>query len=175
MIRELEQSLGIPVQLVPLEELSAVLAQTSSGTVVTSRYFIGEVLEVTAPKAVRVIPVDIHDYADELKIVKDLPKDSCLGVVSLSSGTLGVVEIIIHSLRGDELLLMTAQVDDKYKLNALVRAAQTIISDQASYEKAKAAISAAREDLIRPPKLICSENYIGIKSVNLLKRELGLG
>ncbi len=175
MIRELEQSLGIPVQLVPLEELSGVLAQTSSGTVVTSRYFIGEVLEVTAPKSVRVIPVDIHDYAEELQIVKDLPKDSCLGVVSLSSGTLGVVEIIIHSLRGDELLLMTAQVDDRYKLNALVRAAQTIISDLASYEKVKAAISAARDDIIRPPKLICSENYIGIKSVNLLKRELGLG
>ncbi|HAJ60588.1 MAG TPA: GntR family transcriptional regulator [Cyanobacteria bacterium UBA8543] len=175
MIREMEQFLGIPVQLVPLEELSEVLDQTSSGTVVTSRYFIGEVLEATAPKSVRVIPVDIHDYADELEIVKNVPKDSCLGVVSLSSGTLGVVEIIIHSLRGDELLLMTAQVDDQYKLNALVRAAGTIISDQASYEKVKAAIAAAREDLIRPPKLICSENYIGTKSINLLKRELGLG
>jgi GntR family transcriptional regulator len=39
----------------------------------------------------------------------------------------------------------------------------------------KAAILAAREDLIRPPELICSENYIGTKSINLLKRELGLG
>jgi len=175
MIREIEQSLGIPVELVPLEELSTALDQTNSGTVVTSRYFIGEVLSVAAPKSVRVIPVDIHDYAQELEIVKDLPKDSCLGVVSLSAGTLGVASIIIHSLRGEELLLMTAQVDDTYKLNALVRAAQTIISDHASYDRVKAAISAARDDLIRPPKLIRSENYIGTKSINLLKRELGLG
>lgn len=175
MIREIEQSLGIPVELVPLEELSTALDQTNSGTVVTSRYFIGEVLEAAAPKSVRVIPVDIHDYAQELEIVKDLPKDSCLGVVSLSAGTLGVASIIIHSLRGDELLLMTAQVDDTYKLNALVRAAQTIICDHASYDRVKAAISAARDDLIRPPKLIRSENYIGTKSINLLKRELGLG
>lgn len=175
MIREIEQSLGIPVELVPLEELSTALDQTNSGTVVTSRYFIGEVLETAAPKSVRVIPVDIHDYAQELEIVKDLPKDGCLGVVSLSAGTLGVASIIIHSLRGDELLLMTAQVDDAYKLNALVRAAQTIICDHASYDRVKAAISAARDDLIRPPKLIRSENYIGTKSINLLKRELGLG
>jgi GntR family transcriptional regulator len=70
---------------------------------------------------------------------------------------------------------MTAQLKDTYKLNALVRSAQTIISDQGSYDAVKAAILAAREDLIRPPELICSENYIGTKSINLLKRELGLG
>jgi GntR family transcriptional regulator len=83
--------------------------------------------------------------------------------------------VIIHSLRGDELLLMTAQLKDTYKLNALVRSAQTIISDQASYETVKATVLAARDDIIRPPEVILSENYIGIKSINLLKRELGLG
>jgi GntR family transcriptional regulator len=70
---------------------------------------------------------------------------------------------------------MTAQFNETYKLNALVRSAQTIISDQASYQTVKAAILAAREDIIRPPELICSDNYIGSKSINLLKRELGLG
>jgi len=39
MVHELEQS-GIPVQLVPMDELSQVLNQTPSGTVVTHRYFI---------------------------------------------------------------------------------------------------------------------------------------
>ena len=33
----------------------------------------------------------------------------------------------------------------------------------------------AIEDIIRPPKLVYGENYIGSKSINLLKRELGLG
>jgi GntR family transcriptional regulator len=32
----------------------------------------------------------------------------------------------------------------------------------------------ARDDVIREPKLLCSENYINEKSINLLKRELGL-
>ncbi|MEC4894522.1 MAG: GntR family transcriptional regulator [Oscillatoria sp. PMC 1051.18] len=175
MVQELEKSLGIPVQLVPMEELSKILDQTHSGTVVTSRYFIGEAEALAAPKSVRVIPVDIYDYGKELAIVKDLPKNSILGIVSLSDGILKVAEILVHSLRGDDLLVMTAQVSDMYKLNALVRSAQTIICDQASHAIVKQGIQTAKEDLIRPPEVICSENYIGSKSINLLKRELGLG
>lgn len=175
MVREIEQALNIPVQLVPLEELSLVLEQTHSGTVVTSRYFIGEAEEVAAPRSVRVIPVDIYDYSKELGQIQKLSKDGCLGLVSLSAGILSIAEILIHSLRGEDLLVMTAQVNDTYKLNALVRSAQTIISDKASYDRVKEAILAARDDLIRHPQLICSENYIGDKSINLLKRELGLG
>ncbi|HAG82066.1 MAG TPA: GntR family transcriptional regulator [Cyanobacteria bacterium UBA12227] len=175
MVQELESSLGIPVQLVPLEELAQTLDRTNSGTVVTNRYFIRQAEEIAAPKSVRVIPVDIHDYIPEIEIIKSLPKDTCLGCVSLSAGILRIAEVLIHSLRGDDLLIMTAEVHDKYKLNALVRSARTIISDQASYQMVKEAILGAREDLIRAPKLICSENYIGTKSINLLKRELGLG
>ena len=36
-------------------------------------------------------------------------------------------------------------------------------------------IAAEREGLIPMPEVICSENYIGEKSINILKRELGLG
>ncbi len=175
MVKELEQDLHIPIQLVPLEELGNVLDQTLSGTVVTSRYFIGEAEAIAAPKSVRVIPVDIYDYSKELEIIRDLPANSCLGLVSLSAGILRIAEILVHSLRGEALLVMSTQVNDHYKLNALVRSAQTIICDRASYEAVKGAIMAARDDLIRHPQLLCSENYVGEKSINLLKRELGLG
>lgn len=174
MVRQLEQELRIPVQLVPMEELDHTLDQTRSGTVVTSRYFIGEAEAIAAPKSVRVIPVDIYDYAQEIQVVQKAPPDSCIGLVSLSSGILRAAEVIIHSLRGEDVLVMTAQVDDSYKLNAIVRSAQIIVSDQASFAMVKTAVTAARDDLIRPPQLICCENYIGTKSINLLKRELGL-
>ena len=175
MVQELEQALKIPVQLVPLEQLGQFLDQTHGGTVVTSRYFIGEAEEIAAPKSVRVIPVDIYDYSSEIQIVRTLPKDSCVGLVSLSTGILRAAEVIIHSLRGDDLLVMTAQRGDTYKLNALVRSARAIISDQVSFAAVKAAVLQEREEIIRPPQLICCENYIGLKSINLLKRELGLG
>jgi len=174
IVRELERSLNIPVQLVPLEELDQVLEQTRSGTVVTSRYFIAQAEEITAPRSVRVIPVDIYDFDSEIKLIKKLPKGASVGLVSLSSGTVGVAEVIIHSLRGDDLLVMTCQLGDDYKLRSIVRAAQTIVCDQGSFAAVKAAIAAGREDLIRPPQVICCENFIIGKSIDLLKRELGL-
>lgn len=175
MVRELEKALRIPVQLVPLEELETILAQTRSGTVVTSRYFISEAEAIAAPKAVRVIPVDIYDYKKELGLLNDLPKGTCLGMVSLSSGILRAAEVISYSLRGDEILLMTAQTEDAYKLNAVVHSAQTIVVfDETSLPTVKQTIAEAREDLIRAPHLIVCDNYIGDKSINLLKRELGL-
>ncbi len=176
MLNELEQSLSLPINLVPLEELTEILEESNFfGTVVTSRYFIGEVLDVVQSKPVRVIAIDIYDYHKELEIVKNLPKKSCLGLISLSSGTLEVAEIIVNSLRGEDLWIMTAQANNTYKVNALIRTAHTIICDTASFPLVKNAVAAIKEDLIRIPKLIRAQKYIGNKSINLLKKELGLG
>ncbi|MDF5713871.1 MAG: GntR family transcriptional regulator [Rhizonema sp. PD38] len=176
MVCELEQALKIPIQLVEMEKLAGVLDQTSSATVVTSRYFIGQVEIIAAPKAVRVIPLDIQDYGKELNQFKNLPKDSCLGITSLSPGILRAMEVILHGLRGDEILVMTSQPKDAYKLQAMVKRAQVIFStDKESFAAVQAALQVAMEDIIRPPRLICADNYIGINSINLLKRELGLG
>ena len=175
MVRELEEALQIPVQLVPLEQLAQVLSQTRSGTVVTSRYFVTEAEAIAAPKSIRVIPIDIYDYATELERLKTLPAESGLGLISLSSGLLRGAEVIIHSLRGDDLLVMTAQANDTYKVGAIVRSAQTIFAfDQTSYDIVKTTIAQAREDLIRPPEVLTTATYIGGDSVSLLKRELGL-
>ncbi|MBP0002016.1 MAG: GntR family transcriptional regulator [Cyanobacteria bacterium SID2] len=174
MAQELEQALQIPVQLVPMEELSDTLDKAHSGTVVTSRYFIGDAEAIAAPKSVRVIPIDIYDYAKETELVKELPKDSCLGLISISSGLLRAAEVIVHSLRGDDLLVITTQLGNTYKLNATVRSARTIICDRTSLDAVKAAVQAARDDLIRPPQVICFGNYISDDSIDLLKRELGL-
>jgi GntR family transcriptional regulator len=110
-----------------------------------------------------------------MTVVKGLPKSSCIGIVSLSSGILRATEVILHGLRGDELLVMTAQPKDAYKLHAIVKRSEIIFcTDQVSYSTAQSAMQTALEDLIRPPKLIRCENYIGTQSINLLKRELGL-
>lgn len=170
----MEQALKIPVQLVPIEQLAAVLEQTSSGTVVATRYFIGQAEAIAHPKSVRVIPVDIYDYAKEIQLLKQLVKGNCVGIVSRGSGILRAAAAIVHSLRGDELLVKTAQLGDSYKINAIVKSAQLIISDRASFTIVKAALQAAREDIIRPPQLVCCDNFIATDSIELLKRELGL-
>jgi len=175
ILQDLEPTLGVPIQLVAMEQLTDILEETDSATVVTSRYFIKDVDAIAAPKSVRVIPVDINDYAKEIKIITQLQINTCLGIVSLSSGFLDAAERIIHSLRGEELLIMSAQATNRTKLKALVRTAQTIICDQASYPQVKQIINEISDDLIRPPEVICSENYISAESIRLLRQELGLG
>ena len=180
MLQELQQSLGIPVQLVTLEKLEAQLAQSMAATVITSRYFIGSVesqlakSETISARSIRIVPVDLQDYEQELALVKTLPKNSYVGIVSLSKGILAVAEMMVHSMRGDDLLVMTCQTKDNYKLNATIRRAHTIISDRASLSLVHQAIEEAGDDLIRIPQVVESESYIGLKSINLLKRELGL-
>jgi GntR family transcriptional regulator len=141
---------------------------------VTNRYFIQEVLAIVPSGSFRVIPIDIYDYAKELAIIKNLPTQACLGIVSLSEGTLGIASSIVNSQRGDDLLVLTATVSDTDRLKALVRTAHTIISGPSSYESVKHTIMMVREDLIRIPEVIRSDNYVGEKSIALLKRELGV-
>jgi len=175
ILQDLEPTLGVPTQLVPMEQLAEVLEETDSATIVTSRYFIKDVEAIAAPKSVRVIPVDIYNYAEEIKIITQLKANTCLGIVSLSSGFLDAAERIIHSLRGDELLVMSAQTTDFPRLKALVRTAQTIVCDQGSYSQVKRTVQEVSDDLIRLPQVICSDNYISAESIRLLRQELGLG
>ncbi|BAQ60491.1 transcriptional regulator [Geminocystis sp. NIES-3708] len=174
IVLELEQALLMPIQLVPMEELHLIATEAMRATVVTSRYFIHQVLEIVSPQLTRVIPLDIYDYKEELQIIKKLPQDSYLGIVSLSTGILRVAEILVHSLRGKDITILTAQTNDQQKLKNLVRSAYTIICDPNSYLIVKKTLQQVQEDLIRPPEIICSNNYIGEKSINLLKRELGI-
>jgi GntR family transcriptional regulator len=157
-----------------MEELNLILTEANSATIVTSRYFIHQVLEMVSPQSTRIIPIDIYDYKEELQIIKKLPQDSYLGIVSLSTGILRVAEILVHSLRGKDISIITAQANDQQKLKNLVRSAYTIICDSNSYLTVKKTLKQVQNDIIRPPKIICSNNYIGEKSINLLKRELGI-
>jgi len=174
ILQNLEQYLAIPVELVPLEELEEILNKTTSATIVTNRYFISEVEAIALAKGIRVIPIDVYDFQEELAIIKAIPKDHRLGIVSLSSGILRTAELLIHSLRGEEILVMTAQTSDQQRLNLLVKAANTIISDSVSYPLVEKAIKLARNELIRLPQLISSKDYIDEKSINFLRRELGV-
>lgn len=174
IVLELEQALLIPIQLVPLEELKAVLTEMPSATVVTSRYFVNTVWEMVSPDSTRVIPLDIYDYRTELEIVKKLPPNSSVGIVSLSTGILRVAEILLQSLRGDDITILTAQVNDSRKLSSLIHYSHVIMCDRNSYLQVKKTIQKMESDLIRIPKIICSNNYVGEKSIKTLKKELGI-
>ena len=172
--RELQDSLSIKIESIELEKLPQILEEINFGTLITNRYFIKEVLAIVPPNSFRVIPIDMYDFNKELEIIRALPSQACLGIVSLSEGTLGVASSIVNSQRGDDLLVLTSSLSDRDRLRAVIRAAHTVIADYVSYDRVKAEIVAMREDLIRVPEVISTDSYISEKSIKLLQRELGL-
>jgi GntR family transcriptional regulator len=182
ILKELQTALSIPVQLIFLEDLDASLRQRSAATLVTVRYFASQAEDLLkelqahhpSAKAFRIIPIDIYSYQQELSLIQSLKPGSRLGLVSLSSGTLGVAEVMIYSVRGEDIYIMTAQCQDAPKLRALIKQSQTIICDQASCSIVKKAIASWEEDLIRIPQVVCCQSYIDPNSIEILRRELGL-
>lgn len=171
---DLEPALDVPVEVVPLEELEAVLESSNSGTVVTSRYFLQPVEELAKRHGVRAVTVDLNDFRHELDLLKELRAGSCAGLVSISPGVLRAAEVILHSMRGNELLLMTATPEVGSRLLALLRASSHVLCDRPSLPLVEQSLRANRAQLMRLPQVHCAESYLGAATIDLLRKEIGL-
>jgi len=123
---------------------------------------------------VRAIAVDLCDFQKELKILKELNAGSCVGIVSISPGLLRAAEVIIHSMRGSELMLMTAISDNNSRLLSLLKASNHIVCDGPSLSVVENTLLKNRSQLMRLPRIICAKNYLSIETINQLKKEIGV-
>ena len=171
---ELAPHLDVPVEVVPMEELESVLESSSKGTVVTSRYFLQPLEEMARRHEVRAIAVDLSDFQKELNMLKNLRAGSCVGIVSISPGILRAAEVILHSLRGNEILLMTANPDVGSRLLALLRAANHVICDAPSLPIVEHTLRQNRSQLMRMPQIHCAANYLSESTIEELRKEIGL-
>ncbi|MCP9887010.1 GntR family transcriptional regulator [Cyanobium sp. ATX 6A2] len=171
---ELTPNLAVPVEVVPMEELEGVLEQSNNGTVVTSRYFLQPVEEIARRHGVRAVPVDLNDFRHELELLKELRSGSCVGLVSISPGILRAAEVILHSLRGNELLVMTANPDIGSRLLALLRASGHVLCDRPSLPLVEQSLRQNRGQLMRLPVVHCAQSYLGTATIEELRKEIGL-
>jgi len=171
---ELKPNLNVPVEVVPMEELENILASSNNGTVVTSRYFLQPLEELAKRHGVRAIAVDLSDFSKELSMLKELKAGSCVGIVSISPGILRAAEVILHSIRGNELLLMTANPETGSRLIALLRAANYVLCDSPSLPMIENTLIQNRSQLIRMPKVHCAQSYLSESTITQLQKEIGL-
>ncbi len=171
---DLSPNINVPVEVVPMEELEKVLCNSNNGTIVTSRYFLQPLEKLAKKYRVRAIAVDLSDFQKELKIIKELKLGSCVGIVSISPGLLRAAEIIIHSMRGSDIVLMTTISDNSSRLLALLKASNHIVCDGPSLSVLENTLLKNRSQLIRVPKIICAKNYLSIQTINHLKTEIGV-
>nr|YP_002049132.1 hypothetical protein PCC_0485 [Paulinella chromatophora]ACB42922.1 hypothetical protein PCC_0485 [Paulinella chromatophora] len=171
---ELESSLEIPVEVVPLEELEEVLKNSDGGTLVTSRYFLQPVEELAKRHGIRAVAVDLNDFRDELNLLKEMRSDSCVGLVSISPGILRAAEVILHSIRGNELLLMTTTPNVASRLVALLRASNHVFCDRPSLPLIEQTLRQNHSQLMRLPQVHCANKYLGVTTIDILRKEIGL-
>ena len=171
---DLSPKINVPVEVVPMEELEKVLCNSSNGTIVTSRYFLQPLEKIAKQHDVRAIAVDLSDFQKELKILKELKSGSCVGIVSISPGLLRAAEVIIHSMRGNDLMLMTAISDNNSRLLSLLKASNQIVCDGPSLSVVENTLLRNRSQLMRLPQIICAKNYLSIDTINQLKQEIGI-
>ena len=171
---DLSPQLNVPVEVVPMEELEKVLLNSNNGTIVTSRYFLQPLEKLAKKHGIRAIAVDLSDFQKELKTLKELPSGSCVGIVSISPGLLRAAEVIIHSLRGSDLMLMTAISDNNSRLLSLLKASNHVVCDGPSLSIVENTLLKNRSQLMRLPKIMCAKNYLSIETINQLKKEIGV-
>ena len=82
--------------------------------------------------------------------------------------------MIIHSMRGNELILMTAISDNNSRLLSLLKASNHIVCDGPSFSVVENTLLKNRSQLMRLPEIICAKNYVSIETINQLKKEIGI-
>ena len=130
--------------------------------------------ELAKKNSVRAVAVDLNDFQHEMSMLKELRPGSCVGLVSISPGILRAAEVIIHSMRGNELLLMTASPDVGSRLLALLRASSHVLCDRPSLPLVEQTLRQNRSQLMRMPQVHCSERYLNDDTIEMLRKEIGL-
>ena len=171
---DLSPKINVPVEVIPMEELEKVLCNSNNGTIVTSRYFLQPLEKLAKKYRVRAIAVDLSDFQKELKTIKELKLGSCVGIVSISPGLLRAAEIIINSMRGSDIVIMTTISDNSSRLLSLLKASNYIVCDGPSLSVVENTLIKNRSQLMRVPQIICAKNYLSIDTINQLKTEIGV-
>ena len=171
---ELAPRINVPVEVIPMEELEKVLCNSNNGTLVTSRYFLQPLEKLAKKYGIRAIAVDLSDFQKELKMLTELKPGSCVGIVSISPGLLRAAEVILHSIRGNDILLMTANPENSSRLLALLRTTNHVLCDSPSLSAVEDTLTKNRSQLIRMPLIHCAANYLTQETINQLKKEIGI-
>jgi GntR family transcriptional regulator len=174
MAQELQQAVLVQMQIATIEELPQLLQFSQARTIVTNRYFGEPTQRAIGDNPVRLFLFDIYDYQAEISRIQQLPFGTYIGLVSPSTGILRIAENIVHSLRGEDLVVMSALPQDTYRLQAITRSAHLIIIGHGGLAEVKRAIAVTKHQRIRPLEILTCKSYLAPHSIQQLKVELGL-
>lgn len=137
LARELQDALGIPSSYCSVAELEAQPDRLAGALGITLPYHLQRVREIVPGAAVESVNLEVSP--ENRKAVMDLPEGSVVLVVSHSPTVLPFASVLIHSLRGDDVLVEARLLQATAEWQRLLRAADAVFADALSFETVRRA------------------------------------
>lgn len=134
LVHELSQHLDCGISAATIEEIAAHTELLTGALTVATAYHAPELKQIL-PADSMLTTISLQAGQEEAKILKSLPVGSIVGLVSVGPIVLEYAEVVIASLRGDQLLVRPVLFNASSKWRALARAADIIIADSLCYDK----------------------------------------
>lgn len=135
LARELQDALGIPASFCSVADLEARPERLTGALGITLPYHLERVRRIVPGGAVESVNLEVSP-ADR-QAVMDLPAGAIVLVVSRSPTVLPFASVLVHSLRGDEVLVEARLLQATAEWQRLVRAADAVFADAISYESVR--------------------------------------
>jgi DNA-binding transcriptional regulator YhcF (GntR family) len=137
-LHELGRWFGCPIATLTLEDLArAGQKELDGAAIATSMYHLAATQDVVGADR-RVFVFRVSTGEDLLEVVRAIPDGQMLALVSVSRTMLDMANDLVAGLRGQELLLLEAGLDDPERLRSVVRLADVIATDGPSADVVQA-------------------------------------
>jgi GntR family transcriptional regulator len=132
LARELQDALGIPASFCSVAELQAHPDLLAGALGITLPYHLQRVRQLVPGAAVESVNLEVSP--ENRKAVMDLAPGSVVLVVSHSPTVLPFASVLIHSLRGDDVLVEARLLQATAEWQRLLRAADAVFADALSLD-----------------------------------------
>ncbi len=133
LVHELRYQLEFGVTAATPEELRAQPELSAGALVVATAYHAASVRE-HLPGEAEMVKLSLHRGEQEAERLKRLPVGAIVGLVSIGSTVLDYAQVMIASLRGEELLVRPVLLSQKSEWRKLTRSADLVIADSYCYD-----------------------------------------
>ncbi|MEW6730595.1 MAG: GntR family transcriptional regulator [Acidobacteriota bacterium] len=134
LVHELGQQLNFGVSAATLEEVCAHTNLLTGALAVATAYH-GVEIKRSLPATAMLVTLNLQVGEAESQQLKRLPLGALVGLISIGPTVLEYAQVIIASLRGEDLLVRPVLYSAVQEWRALARTADLLIADSCCYEK----------------------------------------
>lgn len=136
LIHELASQIDCGIASTTIQEVMAQPEMFTGALVVVTAYHASEVRKLL-PSDILPVTINLQTGQAQVKLIKSLPLGSMVALISLGSTLIDYAQVVIASLRGDQLLVRTEHFSSTKQWRALAATADLVITDSYCFEKIK--------------------------------------